>query len=288
MADEKLIYDVGAHKGEDTDFYLKKGFAVVAIEAVPEFCGSLEQRFSKFVQEGQLRILNVAVSTSAGPLDFYIDENISVFGTLNPDWVARNRSIGGGKIRKIRIEARSLADIIKEYGTPWYCKIDIEGNDLDALKSLIGSPDTPPFISIESEKRDWKRLMDELLTFRELGYSRYKIVDQTLVEFQECPKPAREGNYCSHVFQDGSSGLFGEELPGSWISFPEAVEAYRQIFRGYALNGDNGLFRPGRGSIFYILGRIQQTAYRLRKFAGYVNPADILPPAAWYDTHAAR
>ena len=93
MANEKLIYDVGAHKGEDTEFYLKKGFAVVAIEAVPEFCGSLEQRFSKFLHDGQLKILNVAVSTTAGSVDFYIDEKMSVLGTLNPDWVARNKSL---------------------------------------------------------------------------------------------------------------------------------------------------------------------------------------------------
>lgn len=31
----QLIYDIGAHLGEDTDFYLKKGFKVVAIEANP-------------------------------------------------------------------------------------------------------------------------------------------------------------------------------------------------------------------------------------------------------------
>ena len=149
MADE-IIYDVGAHKGEDTEFYLKKGFAVVAIEAIPELCASLEQKFSKFLLEGQLKILNVAVSTMAGPVDFYIDEKMSVWGTSNPDWVARNRFLGGGKTRKISIATRPLVDIIKEYGVPRYCKIDIEGNDLDALKSLIGSPETPPFISIES------------------------------------------------------------------------------------------------------------------------------------------
>jgi hypothetical protein len=28
-----LIFDVGFHRGEDTDFYLKKGFRVVAVEA---------------------------------------------------------------------------------------------------------------------------------------------------------------------------------------------------------------------------------------------------------------
>jgi hypothetical protein len=30
-----LIYDIGLHKGEDSEFYLKKGFRVVAIEALP-------------------------------------------------------------------------------------------------------------------------------------------------------------------------------------------------------------------------------------------------------------
>jgi hypothetical protein len=30
-----LMYDVGFHRGEDTAFYLKKGFCVVAFEAHP-------------------------------------------------------------------------------------------------------------------------------------------------------------------------------------------------------------------------------------------------------------
>ena len=39
-----LIYDVGFHRGEDTEFYLAKGFKVVAIEAHPELyqCGLRE------------------------------------------------------------------------------------------------------------------------------------------------------------------------------------------------------------------------------------------------------
>lgn len=129
--------------------------------------------------------------------------------------------------------------------------------------------------------------MEEFLTFRKLGYSRYKIVDQTLVNLQTCPRPAREGSDCGHVFQNGSSGLFGDELPGAWLTLPEAVEAYRNIFRGYALNGDNGMFN-GRKSLFRVLGRIQAKTARVAKgYTSYVNPAEILPPAAWYDTHAA-
>jgi FkbM family methyltransferase len=287
---DKLIYDVGAHKGEDTEFYLKKGFSVLAIEAIPEFCASLERKFAEFVQDGRLRILNVAVSKTAGPIDFFIDENVSVWGTTNLDWVQRNRSLGAGKTRKIQVEARPLADIIAEFGVPRYCKIDIEGNDLDALKSFVGAKEVPSFISLESDKRDWNRLMDEFLTFQQLGYSRYKVIDQTLVKWQSCPRPPREGDALEHIFEEGSSGLFGEELPGAWLALPEVVEAYRQIFRGYALNGDNGMFRRGRGtfSFFRALGRLQAMAARLRKNPGYLNPADILPPVSWYDTHAAR
>jgi FkbM family methyltransferase len=41
--------------------------------------------------------------------------------------------MGGGRIRKISVDSAPLSDIIEKHGTPRYCKIDIEGADLDAL-----------------------------------------------------------------------------------------------------------------------------------------------------------
>jgi hypothetical protein len=54
---EWLIYDVGAHKGEDAEFYLKKGFSVVAIEANPELYSLLSVGFSEFIKSGNLFFL---------------------------------------------------------------------------------------------------------------------------------------------------------------------------------------------------------------------------------------
>ena len=35
-----IIFDIGMHRGEDTDFYLKKGFTVVGVEVNrPGFVG---------------------------------------------------------------------------------------------------------------------------------------------------------------------------------------------------------------------------------------------------------
>ena len=54
---EDLIYDVGLHKGEDTEFYLRKGFRVVAIEALPALCDIARQRLHEYVDSGHLNIL---------------------------------------------------------------------------------------------------------------------------------------------------------------------------------------------------------------------------------------
>ncbi len=42
-----LIYDLGSHNGQDSEFYLKKGFIVVAVEANPTLCDGLKLRFSR-------------------------------------------------------------------------------------------------------------------------------------------------------------------------------------------------------------------------------------------------
>jgi len=62
-----LIYDVGLHRGEDTDFYLKKGFDVVALEANPELIAQCKLRFQDAIAHGRLRIIEGAIApTSAG------------------------------------------------------------------------------------------------------------------------------------------------------------------------------------------------------------------------------
>jgi FkbM family methyltransferase len=290
MAKEQIIYDVGAHKGEDTEFYLLKGFVVIAIEANPEFCLLMEDRFKGFLKDGKLKILNNAIAASAGAIDFFVNEDRSTWGTANPEFVRRKKDRGAGRTQKITVEARTLRDIILEYGVPHYCKIDIEGNDLDALRSICGLKETPRFISIEAEARTWDRLIEEFLVLRELGYSRFKVVDESLVRFQTCPLPAREGEYCKREFKLGNSGLFGEELPGYWLSFFEAIEAYRQIFRGYALNGESGMFYNSRRhiSIFRAIAALQARLARLGGMHTYTNPTYILPPNGWYDTHATK
>ncbi len=45
-----LIYDVGLHRGEDAEFYLRKGFRVVAFEANPDLIQTCQAQFSDSIR----------------------------------------------------------------------------------------------------------------------------------------------------------------------------------------------------------------------------------------------
>ena len=90
---EDLIYDVGMHRGKDTEFFLGKGFRVVAIEANLGFVEMVRHRLSGDVDSGRLTILGVAISDRAGLADFWIDTGDGINSSLIEDnllpWTSR-------------------------------------------------------------------------------------------------------------------------------------------------------------------------------------------------------
>jgi hypothetical protein len=51
-----LIFDLGVNDGSDTDFYLKKGFRVVGVEANPLVCEGAAKRFSQAIEAKRLTL----------------------------------------------------------------------------------------------------------------------------------------------------------------------------------------------------------------------------------------
>ena len=260
-----MIFDVGAHRGEDTDYYLKKGFRVVAVEANPALCLELSHRFDAQIRSGQLTLVNCAIAETAGLIDFYVNQKHSTWGTAIPKWARRNEKMGAGS-DVVRVRAEKFASILAQYGTPYYLKIDIEGADLLCIKALQGLSVLPRFVSLESSKESWAELLQEFELLTSLGYSRFKVIRQANQHKLVSPNPPLEGVYVSYTFVPASSGLFGNELPGKWLTKDEAIRKYRGIFLRYRLFGDNTV-----GS--RLLSRIPV----LRA---------ILSPQ-WYDTHAS-
>lgn len=262
MSNSELIYDLGLHRGEDTEFYLKKGFRVVGIDANPELCEQAEKKFRDHVTHGRLIIVNKAISDQRGTLTFYKNQ-LSEWGTVDPAWAKRNERRGMSS-QQLQVEAVPFDDVISEFGLPYFIKIDIEGMDMVAVSSLAASENRPKYVSVESEKVSFTKLREEFETFLGLGYDRFKVVRQDRVQRQRPPDPAREGRYADHQFEAGASGLFGEEAPGKWLTAEQAIEAYKPIFLHYHLIGDDPL--------------LPRNFVRVVRRLGY-HPG-------WYDTHA--
>ena len=100
-----LIYDVGMHTGEDTEFYLRKGFRVVGIEANAQLCEECAHKFSVAIGSGQLQIINKAISHTVGTIDFFVNEQSAYGGQQTPSGSKETRR---EESRVIRLRSRRL------------------------------------------------------------------------------------------------------------------------------------------------------------------------------------
>ena len=88
-----LVIDIGLHKGEDTAFYLAKGFRVASVEADPDLARECQARFVRELSAQRLRIIEGAIAERGPKVSFYKDDN-SVWGTVHQDWAKRNEKLG--------------------------------------------------------------------------------------------------------------------------------------------------------------------------------------------------
>lgn len=274
--DQNLVFDVGLHKGEDSDFYLKKGFRVVGFEANPLLVEYCKKRFAEQIDQGTFILVEGAIIDAKkqeklpDTIKFYRNMDDTVWGTVCEDWAVRNEGLGT-KNEIIEVPVVDFSACIEKFGMPYYLKIDIEGMDKVCLTSLLGFEEKPSYISIESEKVAYEKLLEEFDLFSQLGYDRFKAVQQSGISRQKEPIPAREGEQSSYGFKEGSSGLFGKDLPGKWQTHDQILRIYKKIFFLYEYFGDFGKWRRK------ILGRI---------FREVVSTVLRKPIPGWYDTHA--
>jgi FkbM family methyltransferase len=253
---DNLVYDVGMNNGDDAAYYLQRGFRVIAVEANPLLVSQALRRFQHEVAEGRLIVLNVGIAEQAARLPFWICETHSEWSSFNRTIASRD----GCPHHAITIACRRFKSLLEEYGVPYYLKVDIEGNDLLCLQDLKAG-DLPKYISVEAGD------IRLLTVLRDLGYTSFKCISQFNFLPLEIP-PSREQRYqeqvqrllCSEhiglrvlrrlglrrwlirqvnrsrrsgswVFPLGSSGTFGEDLPGRWQSFEEMWSTYRHFWQ---------------------------------------------------------
>lgn len=214
-----LIYDVGMHNGDDTEYYLRKGASVVGIEANPLLIADLQQRFATEISAGRLVLLGVGVGYEEGSFPFYIAPGNAPQSSLVPK----------PGYAPVQIDVVKLSSLIKKYGPPDFAKIDVEHVDADILRDLTETGNIPPQISVEAHT------FSVLLGLHGMGYERFRLtIGKTIPQkFGNHPISTPEGRI-NFKFRAHSSGPFGEDLLTPWVGI-EAVCAewfMRQYLHG--------------------------------------------------------
>lgn len=211
-----LVIDLGMNNGDDTDYYLKKGFRVVAVEANPTLAAQGRARFVDAICAGQLTLIEGAIWNAYAELPFYISSKNLHWSSLNPGWASRDNST----TEAVQVRCVPLAHLFAVHGVPRYLKIDIEGADEMVIDQLDALAYLPHFVSVE-DCRFGFRYLEKLIT---LGYKGFKLSNQALVNEQV-------DEDIGHRFTADSSGPMGDDLPGPWLDGEQILAAYEAQVR---------------------------------------------------------
>jgi FkbM family methyltransferase len=273
MKRDDLIIDAGAHAGEDTEFYLAKGFNVVAVEANPSLAEEMRVRFAEATARGRLRIFNVAIAERSGTQALAVADDMTIWSSLSDKLVRRNELVGT-RYHYIDVPAIRFEELLAEVGVPYYLKVDIEGLDMLCVTALHQFRERPTFISIESQvsvaDSSLARAIDELAHLWSLGYRRFQYVNQRNHPNVVLPAVPREGTFVPKQFTEVSSGPFGDEAPGKWRSLWPTVARGTALWLHHNLAGFGGRWSAHRGT----------AAYR------WLLSRSCRQSPGWYDLHA--
>ena len=130
LASGDLCFDVGASTGDRTRVFARLGCHTVAVEPQPE-CAELIRRAGTAAA-----VVEAAVGSEEGIVGLTLAEP-PVLATVSPDWIADTKErfrVQWGATIQVRMT--TLDELIREYGEPAFCKIDVEGSELAVLNGL--------------------------------------------------------------------------------------------------------------------------------------------------------
>jgi FkbM family methyltransferase len=127
-----IIFDIGANIGNKTEWFSSQGLTVVSVEPQPAMIAQLQNRFAN---TPNVTIVDKGIGSAKGMLKMSISTQAPTLSTFTEHWKH-------GRFSDIRwdsavdVEIITLDDLVHLHGVPRYCKIDVEGFELEVIKGL--------------------------------------------------------------------------------------------------------------------------------------------------------
>lgn len=129
-----LVFDVGANVGHRSEMFLALGARVVAIEPQPACIAAL-----RALEQDRLVVEQVALGADVGTGEIRIAD-VNTISSMADGWIERVRRSGRFAQHQwgngIPVRVATLDSLIERHGRPDFCKIDVEGYELEVVTGL--------------------------------------------------------------------------------------------------------------------------------------------------------
>ncbi len=165
-----LVFDVGANIGEMTSAFLLNGAGrVIGFEPQPACVETLHRRFER---DSEVTIVPCGLGAQPGKTTLSICSGGSGLSTCADHWKQGRYALMEWD-RQIEVEVTTLDAMIAEFGSPAYCKIDVEGYEYQVLRGLT---QPLPYLSFEFTREFLGEAERCLAHLDALGFTAYNAI----------------------------------------------------------------------------------------------------------------
>ncbi|PXX92775.1 FkbM family methyltransferase [Marinobacter vulgaris] len=170
-----LVFDIGAHLGDRSSAFAALGAQVVALEPQPQLLRWL-RRLTR--RQPCIVCLPLAVGRAPGEAELALSLRNPTVASLDSRWREQLRSTTAG-FRHVRWEdsitvtVTTLDELIEQYGRPSFCKIDVEGFEVEVLAGLS---QPLPALSFEFVNGTLEQALQCLQELERLGRYQFNVI----------------------------------------------------------------------------------------------------------------